>query len=395
MDRLSLRPERNVIPIHYTPKHEVLREAKLRLHPAQYCKANYTRKTIEFYGIELSIEKTTKSCRIITMHKNLIDSFIKSVGHDKENPKIISNFKFKTGKKNQLLAFFKPEVFLNKSAQETEKIMSLVFDKLDEYKVNIDGAAVFPGSAIGKYSIMDRHYGVINTLSKNASKILNKDERDLVFSTLGVRGKNVQILGGHEAFEISGMGKTMDFDNYWLESPSTKIKSGFYVRTMKVADRETVVVDGFHPHQLAHYTETDRNLGVMLVSSDTAWSTLRTEMLGETFPEKALKTSIRGTLHHHAKEYGFEKVMIDNNIMHLSAGPSEALFEIDNFLRQPFGIDFIKEEAKMAEKLLLAGFTQNEIKEMIHNKEIHGLLEHKDTEEAVKIAEEKLKSKAS
>jgi hypothetical protein len=329
------------------------------------------------------------------MDKSLIKKFIETAGKDKENPKIISDFKFKTGKKNQLLAFFKPEVFLGKTPAQIEKIMSLVFDKLDEYKVNIDGAAVFPGKAIGKYSIMDRHYGVINTLSKNASKILNKDERDLVFNTLGIKNQNIQILGGHEAFEISGMGKTLDFDNYWLETPSTKIKSGFYVRTMKIGDKETVVIDGFHPHQLAHYTETDRNLGVMLVSSDTAWSTLRTEMLGETFPEKALENSIRGTLHNHAKDYGFQKVMIDNNIMHLSAGPSEALFEIDNFLRAPFGVDFIKEEAKLAEKLLLESFSAEEINDLIHNKEVHGMLEHKDTDEAVKIVKEKFKSKVS
>jgi hypothetical protein len=329
------------------------------------------------------------------MNKALIDTFIKTAGKDKENPKIVSDFKFKTDKKNQLLAFFKPEVFLNKTPQQVEKIMSLVFDKLNEYKVSIDGAAVFPGSAIGKYSIMDRHYGVINTLSKNASKILTKDERDLVFNTLGIKDKNVQILGGHEAFAISGMGKTIDFDNYWLESLSTKIKSGFYARTMKIADKDTIVIDGFHPHQLAHYTEVDRNLGIMLVSSDTAWSTLRIEMLGETFPEKALPNSIRGTLHHNAKDYGFEKVMIDNNIMHLSAGPTEALFEIDNFLKAPFGVDYIKEEAKLAEKLLLANFSQDEIRDIIHNKEVHAILEHKDTDEAVKIVGEKFKPKAS
>ena len=325
------------------------------------------------------------------MDKKLIRGFVESTKKSSENPKILADFKLKTNKKNQLLAFFKPEVFLDKTPEQMEKIMSLVFDKLGEYKVDIDGAATYPGSVIGKYSIMDRHYGVINTLSKDASKILTKDERDLVFNTLGIKDQNTPILGGHEAFEVSGMGKTLDFDNFWLESPSTKIKSGFYVRTMKIGGKDTVVVNGFHPHQLAHYTQTNRNLGVMLVSSDTAWNMLRTEMLGETFPEKALPTSIRGTLHNHAKEYGFEKVAIDNNVMHLSAGPTEALFEIDNFLHEPLGIDFIKGEAKMAEKLLLSGFNGDEIKELIYNKEIHGILEHKDTEEAINLIRKKLK----
>lgn len=305
-------------------------------------------------------------------------------------PEIVEAFKLKTGKKNQLFAFFKPEVFLEKAPEQVEKILDLVFSKLEEYEVNVDGAALFPGPSIGKYSIMDKHYGVINTLSKNASKILNKDERELVLKTLGITNSNTKILGGHEAYQVSGYGKTYDFDSYWLEAPSTKIKSGFYVRTMKIGEEEVVVVNGFHPHQLAHYTEKDRFLGTMLVSSDKDWSVLRTEMLGETFPEKASPTSIRGMLYKDAKEYGFETVTIANNALHLSAGPSEALFEIDNFLNRPFGIDFIKEEANLSTRLQNEGVSEKQIREIINDKEIHSLLEHKNTIEAINLIKQKL-----
>lgn len=309
----------------------------------------------------------------------------------KAGPEIVEEFKLKTGKKNQLFAFFKPEVFLKKAPEQVEKILDLVFSKLEEYEVNVDGAALFPGPSIGKYSIMDKHYGVINTLSKNASKILNKDERELVLKTLGITNPNTKILGGHEAYQVSGYGKTYDFDSYWLEAPSTKIKSGFYVRTMKIGDEEVVVVNGFHPHQLAHYTEGGRYLGTMLVSSDRDWSILRTEMLGETFPEKASPTSIRGMLYKDAKEYGFETVTIANNVLHLSAGPTEALFEIDNFLNRPFGIDFIKEEANLSKMLQNEGVNEEEIRKIINDKDIHNILEHKNTSDAIEIIKGKLR----
>jgi hypothetical protein len=325
------------------------------------------------------------------MSKKIIDSFINSLGKDKTNPTILSDFKLKTDKKNQLLAFFKPEVFLDKKPEQIEKIMKLVFEKLEKYEVNVDGTALFPGSAVGKFQIMDRHYGVINTLSKNASKILSKEEKELVFKTLGVKNQNTKILGGHEAFEIAGVKNTYDFDNYWLESKSEKVKSGFYVRTMKINGEETVVVDGFHPHQLAHYTETDRHLGVMLVSSNTPWAKLRDEMLGSTFPEKALPDSIRGAIFGKAQDFGFKKVGIENNILHLSAGPTEALFEIDNFLHAPFAIDFLKEEAKLAERLLSAGVSAENVRKVLTDKELHNELEHKDTDEAVEIIKNKFK----
>lgn len=325
------------------------------------------------------------------MSKKIIDSFINSLGKDKTNPTVLSDFKLKTDKKNQLLAFFKPEVFLDKKPEQIEKIMKLVFEKLEKYEVSVDGTALFPGSAVGKFQIMDRHYGVINTLSKNASKILSQEEKELVFKTLGVKNPNTKILGGHEAFEIAGVKNTYDFDNYWLETKSEKVKSGFYVRTMKINGEETVVVDGFHPHQLAHYTETDRHLGVMLVSSNTPWAKLRDEMLGSTFPEKALPDSIRGAIFEKAQDFGFKKVGIENNIMHLSAGPTEALFEIDNFLHAPFAIDFLKEEAKLAERLLSAGVSAENVRKVLTDKDLHNELEHKDTDEAVEIIKNKFK----
>lgn len=326
----------------------------------------------------------------LTMSKKIIDSFINSVGKDKNNPTLLSDFKLKTKNKNQLLAFFKPEVFLNKTPEQIEKIMKLVFQKLEKYEVSVDGTALFPGSVIGKHQIMDRHYGVINTLSKNASKVLSKEERDLVFKTLGITNQNTRILGGHEAYEIAGINKTYDFDQYWLEAKSAKVKSGFYVRTMKINNEETVVVDGFHPHQLAHYTEEDRHLGVMLVSSNTPWAKLRDEMLGLTFPENAHPDSIRGFLFKNANSFGFDKVGIDNNIMHLSASPTEALFEIDNFLYSTFGIDLIEKEAKLAERLLLAGISKEDVKKVLNDRELHSELEHKDTDEAVEIIKKKL-----
>jgi len=325
------------------------------------------------------------------MSKKIIDSFINSLGKDKNNPTILSDFNLKTKNKNQLLAFFKPEVFLNKSAEEVEKIMKLVFEKLEKYEVSIDGTALFPGSVVGKHQIMDRHYGVINTLSKNASKILSPEEKELVFKTLGITNENTKILGGHEAFEIAGMDKTINFDNYWLETKSARIKSGFYARVLKIKGEETAVINGFHPHQLAHYTENDRHIGVMLVSSNTNWDKLRNEMLGHGFPDEALPESIRGHIYRNKEDYGFKSVGIENNIMHLSAGPTEALFEIDNFLRAPFGLDFLEKEAKLAEELLLAGVSKENVKKVLTDKELHNELEHKDTDEAVEIIKKKFK----
>ncbi len=304
--------------------------------------------------------------------------------------RIIEKINLKTNKKNQFVAFFKPETFLDKAPEQIEKILNMVFDKFEEYGVDITGSAHFPGPALGEFSIMDRHYGVINRLSKSASKVLSSEEKELVLKTLGIKDGKRKILGGHEAYPNSGM-NVFEFDKYWLTSPSTKIRSGFYVREMQIASEKIVVVNGFHPNQLEHYTGAGRELIIMIGATNTSWQTFRQDMLGETFPDKAKPESIRGTLYKNPKEYGFEKVGIDNNVLHISAGPTEALFEMDNFLNNAFGIDILTNGANLSSKLITEGFGPNEIKELITMKEIHDELEHKDTSYAVKFLKKRKK----
>lgn len=321
--------------------------------------------------------------------KDKIKKAVKKHTSDQTDATKVTDLELKTPHKNQFITFFKPEVFLDKTPDQIEKIMDVVFKKFEEFKINIDAATIFPGPALAKYAIMDRHYGVINQLSKNASKQLSAEEKKLVHEKLNITDKNLRILGGHEAFEIAEIPNTADFDKYWLEKPSTKIKSGFYVRPMMIAGKERIVVNGFHPHQLAHYTALGRKLVVLLISSDTSWETIRIEMLGDVFPEKALSGSIRGYFYKNAQEYGFNSVTIANNILHVSAGPTEALFEIDNFFGEAFGIDITKDKALLASKLQEIGLTEKEIKKLIHDKNLHGQLENKDTLEAVNLISSK------
>ena len=320
--------------------------------------------------------------------KKLIIEKAKKPGKKHE---VIEDFKFKSDKKNQFVAFFKPEVFLDKEINHIENIINLAFEKFKEYEVEVAGSAYFSGPSLAEFSIMDRHYGVINKLSKGASKELSRQEKEEVLKTLGIKDKNTKIMGGHEVYPLSGM-NVSEFDEYWLSSPSTKIRSGFYVRHMEIKNEKIVVVNGFHPNQLAHYTSENRSLILMLLNSNSSWETIRTEMLGETFPEKAKPTSIRGSLFNDPKKYGFKKVGIDNNVMHISAGPTEALFEMHNFLNDPFRVDVIGSDAILPSKLITEGISPEEILNLINIKSIHDELEHKDTDYAVKFLKTKKKN---
>ncbi len=299
-------------------------------------------------------------------------------------PQLITPFRLKTAKKNQLLAFLKPEVFHDKSTAHTLGIIELTLKKFAEHAVSIDGLALYSGPSLANFAIMDHHYGLINELSKRASAITTNEEREQIQQLYNLANP-LPILGGHEILQKFPDLTVEQLDVLWNGLTSKRLRGGFYTQLITHKGEKFIGVSGFHPKQLAHYCRPGKSLLVFLVSSDTSWEQLRIEMVGDAYPERALPTSIRGHLARSPKDYGFEAVRITNNIIHLSAGPTEALYEIDNFLAAPFGLNVITQGAKLAQLLLAQGLTQEEIRQVMTNKEIHQQLEHKDTSDALEL----------
>ena len=78
-------------------------------------------------------------------------------------------------------------------AKYTQLIIEMAMEKLREYQVSISGALLLSGTRLEELEIMDRHYGYINKLSKQASKSapeflsVNQGYRIIVGQVLGRR----------------------------------------------------------------------------------------------------------------------------------------------------------------------------------------------------------------
>jgi hypothetical protein len=182
-----------------------------------------------------------------------------------------------------------------------------------------------------EYGIMNRHYGFINQLSRKASSIVDEESRQRIFITLGIEGRDqYKILGGHEFL------KTFDADvdtlsDIWFAQTANKLRSGFYFIADTYKGQPFILVNGFHPSQLRHFTRADHKILLMLIHTDTDWYDLKFEMVGDTFPENAKPDSIRGRLYKNPERFGQAEVGINTNGVHLSAGPFEAAYEVVNF----------------------------------------------------------------
>jgi hypothetical protein len=238
----------------------------------------------------------------------------------------------KEGWQNELVLFMKPELFMVADPAYICQSAQLVLNKLDEYKAKVHGIAIVGGQFLSDNGIMDRHYGYINYLSKQASKVLSDEDLSKIAAALEHRSiSGMRLLGGHEYLQAYPKESISHLDHYWFAKKALKIRSGFYVNQHIKGGDPLILVNGFHPSQLNHFTQPDHRIVLFLLHSDTPWKTLRNVMVGNTFPEKASPDSLRGTFYANPAKYGLEKVDISMNGVHLSAGPFEGVFEVLNF----------------------------------------------------------------
>lgn len=257
---------------------------------------------------------------------------------------------------NELLMFVKPEIFMVGDIKHIQNSLDLIFRRLQEFRVQVDGTVIVGGKMLQEKGIMDRHYGYINQMSRTASQQMSDDDRKKVADLLSLSPSDkYEILGGHEYLAKNPNESVSGLDALWFTKKSVKLRSGLYVQIYDTPGGKVVLVNGFHPAQLAHFTDPTHRIVLLLVHSNTAWSTLRNDMVGVTFPEKAASGSIRGSLYANPAQYGFESVTIANNGVHLSAGPYEGLFEITNFFGKLLDLDPLDQVPNVLNRLEKAG----------------------------------------
>ncbi|MCB2210113.1 hypothetical protein KQH62_04380 [bacterium] len=300
-----------------------------------------------------------------------------------------------TDSENELVFFIKPELL---DIADDDKILNslhLIQQKFAEFDVTISGAAIVPGGVLEAHEIMNRHYGFINQLSRLASTMIDAETRAKMFENIGKEDDGShRILGGHEFL------KAFDTDletlgEVWFKQDAQKMRSGFYFVEDTVEGQPILLVNGFHPSQLAHFTRPDHRIVLMLLHTDTDWEAMKFDLVGDTFPKNAKSDSIRGTLFANPAQFGQSEVGINTNGVHLSAGPYEAAFEVVNFFGGLLDMDPAKTPPLAIRESVSAGFSLEQALDLLDNPEVNDSdlfseTENLNTGEAVAYAKEHL-----
>lgn len=300
-----------------------------------------------------------------------------------------------TNRENELVFFFKPELLDVEEDKKIENSLALVEQKFEEYDVSVNGAAIVPGSVLDHFEIMNRHYGFINQLSRQASMIIDEETKKKIFDQLGLANPEVYlVLGGHE-FIHTFQTDTESLSAIWFAQQANKLRSGFYYIADTYQGQPIVLINGFHPSQLEHFTCKEHRIYLMLLHTDTDWQKMKFDLVGDTFPQNAKQSSIRGILYAEPGKFGQEEVGINTNGVHLSAGPFEAAFEVSNFFGDLIDLDPKETPPLAIQRSIDAGFSREDALDLlgnpnINNSDLFSETENLSTSTAVNLAKQLL-----
>lgn len=296
---------------------------------------------------------------------------------------------------NELVFFIKPELLRIDDDAKILNSFKLIEEKFDAYQVEVNGMVILPGKVLAEYEIMNRHYGFINQLSRLASEMVTQETRQQMFTLLEMEDHgDYKILGGHE-FLKTYQANIDALNDIWFGQGAKKLRSGFYFIADIYKGDPILLVNGFHPSQLMHFTRDDHRILLMLIHSNADWYDLKFDLVGDTFPQNANPDSIRGQLFAHPEVYGQDDVGINTNGVHLSAGPFEAAFEVVNFFGQILSLNPEKTPPvaiqrainREVDKQLAISFLKNP---SINESDLFSKTENLNTDAAIQFAIENL-----
>ena len=236
-------------------------------------------------------------------------------------------------RENETLFFLKPEFFHIKNINLIRALLSFILNEINNFNIDITGIVALNGSFLKKSRIIERHYGFINKFSVQGSVLIDDEQKEKIKEALSIKDLyNHKILGGHEVINRYKNVDDKMLTEMWYSKKSIRIGEGFYIQPHYINDENVILINGFHPNQIQHYTNTESRIVLFLLQTDTDWIKLRNNFVGDTFPENAIGGSIRATLYKNAADYGIENINVANNFVHASSGPFDALFEISNFV---------------------------------------------------------------
>lgn len=269
-------------------------------------------------------------------------------------------------RKNEMLFFSKPEVTLPDENIRLEDIFHIILTKFQDYAMYISRVNVISAAYLADYHIIDQHYGVINSIAKNAAQNMSDTAAKTFNAIYNKTVSEAKVLGGLEFLEHYPDYTASSLNTLWESKKADKLAGGTYCVPLTIHGEEVYLVNGFHPQQLNHFTTSPRSIITFDLETDTDWATARKDFIGATNPDEANTGSIRNILNNKQEELGLQ-ISPSRNGAHLSAGPVEGLVELLRY-NSNFNINDIRHPSDFKfGRQLLDHFSPEKVETLLEN----------------------------
>ncbi len=264
------------------------------------------------------------------MKEKILDA-LKDFNKNQELRKVVYESATELTGRNQFLFFIKPELTIENQGINFKGILEEILGKVSEAGLQIQSVNILSAQYLEKYNIIAQHYGVINKIASSGPQAISEQAKEKFREIYGKDINETKCVGGIEFLSENKELNAFSLDYIWQNLSNVKLGGGTYCELIKIDGIESYVLNGFHPRQLKHFIEKGRSIITFTLIGDTTWKFARQNLIGATNPAKANVGSIRRFLFDNKDILGLNEISQGMNGVHLSAGPIEALVELQRY----------------------------------------------------------------
>lgn len=261
---------------------------------------------------------------------------------------------------HQFLVMLKPELVLPASG-DGERPLARVLGVMAERGVRVGAVRVLSGSYVARHAVVESHYPTLNRIARLGPAGLTPAAVARLDATYpGHREGAGRVVGAYELLAESPDMTPFALELLTRNLPVSKLGTGTYTIRARVDGEDLVVLNPFHPQQVAHFTAAGGAIALLECWSDQPLPEIRRTLVGATDPLEAEPGSLKGILLREAAALGLGRISSRHNAVHVSPGAVEGMATIVRYFSGG-GVVIRPEETAFGRRLLAAGLSAAQV----------------------------------
>ena len=230
-----------------------------------------------------------------------------------------------TTDRHQFLVMLKPELMRPPGGDPTPPI-ARVLGLLAAGGVEIGAVRVLSSAFVAEHAVVESHYPALNRIARRGLAGMSPAALDRLDDACpGFRAAGGRVVGAFPLLDEIAELTPFALELLTRNSVVVKLGTGTYAIRAWVDGEELVVLNPFHPQQVAHFTTPGGAIALLECRAGLALPRIRRDLIGATDPAEAAPGSVKGVLYRECASLGLGRVSTRRNGVHVSPGAVEGM----------------------------------------------------------------------